>query len=252
LEGVFAMSEIRLRFARGEEVKYISHLDLMRTFERSLRRANLPVSYSKGFNPHPQMVFGLPLAVGVTSGAEYGDFELDKDIPIEEFIIGLNKHLPKGLMVLDASIKKSQGNIMASIAAAAYWIDIHTKTSIDEKKLVEVKNKFLEQEEINVKKEGKKGTKDLNIRPMIIRLEVRKDVLTNPDGDKMPISLAALLNAGSKANLKPELLVTAFCAFSGIELRYANIHRTALYIEKGGKLIEPLDFEKYKVIDDDK
>lgn len=246
------MSEIRLRFSRGEEVKYISHLDLMRTFERSLRRANLPLAYSKGFNPHPSMVFGLPLAVGVTSGAEYGDFELVQDMPIDEFVKRLNESLPNGIVVLDACPKKSQGNIMATIAAAAYWIDIYTNTPFNEKDLIELKNKFLDLEEIIVKKEGKKGAKDIDIKPMIIRLEVRKSILADSDSIERPISLAALLNAGSKANLKPELLVAAFCNFSGIELRYANIHRTALYVEKGGRLLEPLDVEKYKVIDDGK
>ena len=70
------MIRLRVKFTRGEEVKYISHLDMLKVFERALRRANIPIAYNKGFNPRPQIVFGLPLSVGVTSESEYADLEI--------------------------------------------------------------------------------------------------------------------------------------------------------------------------------
>src|SRR5690242_15350351 len=76
---VMTLANIRTKFRRSDEVKFISHLDLMKVFERAIRRARLPIAYSQGFNPHPGMVFGLPLSVGVTSDAEYGDFEITDD-----------------------------------------------------------------------------------------------------------------------------------------------------------------------------
>ena len=88
------MVNLRVKFIRGEEIKFISHLDLMRVFERALRRSEIPVAYSKGFNPHPQMVFGLPLSVGVTSQCEYADFKIEDNIEPNEFIQRLNDNLP--------------------------------------------------------------------------------------------------------------------------------------------------------------
>jgi radical SAM-linked protein len=77
---VFALYSIRVKFERSQEVKFISHLDMMKAFERALRRAGLPIGYSKGFNPHPLMVFGLPLSVGMTSQAG-GFYEGDEQSP---------------------------------------------------------------------------------------------------------------------------------------------------------------------------
>ena len=71
LEEVYAMNKIRARFRRGEELKYLGHLDLMRLFERAIRRARLPIEHTTGFNQHPKIVFGLPLGVGVISEADY-------------------------------------------------------------------------------------------------------------------------------------------------------------------------------------
>lgn len=70
------LSRIRIKYIKGEQVKYISHLDILRTLNRVLKRAELPVAYSQGYNPHPLVSFGLPLSVGVTSEAEYADIDL--------------------------------------------------------------------------------------------------------------------------------------------------------------------------------
>ena len=64
------MQRLRIRFSRGEEIKYISHLDIMRMWERVLRRAELPLAYSEGFSHHPRISLAVPLAIGVTSDAE--------------------------------------------------------------------------------------------------------------------------------------------------------------------------------------
>jgi radical SAM-linked protein len=127
------MNSIRVRFVRGNEVKFISHLDLMKVFERALRRSRLPIAYSQGFNPHPQMVFGLPLSVGVTSSCEYADFELSYELAAEDFTARLNMQLPKGLHITRAGQIGTKNNIMKSVAAAAYNVltDAGNDISID-------------------------------------------------------------------------------------------------------------------------
>lgn len=87
----------RLRFGRGEELKFLSHLDLMRLWERLLRRAAVPLSYSQGFSPHPQLSLALPLPVGVTSGAELLDVWLSRPLPLSHLSDGLERQSPTGL-----------------------------------------------------------------------------------------------------------------------------------------------------------
>lgn len=232
------MSAVRIRFTRGHEVKFISHLDLMKVFERALRRSDLPISYSQGFNPHPLMVFGLPLSVGVTSDAEYADFELTGDIDPDHFMHTLNKELPEGIRITNARIKYSRNNIMASVNGALYEIKLFTNENIELEGLSQKIAALLQENEILAEKEGKGGIKKINIRPMIKKLDLAST-------DKIPagyeefvsaFTLKALLSAGSASNLKPELLVKAIGEKTGTDFETAIIHRRELYVEYEGSL----------------
>ncbi len=164
---------IRIKFLRGDAEKYIGHLDLMRFFHRALKRAGLPIAYSKGFNPHPHMVFGLPLGVGITSQAEYADFELDKDLNLKYFIDALNNELTPGFRILDAKAKLSLKNIMASVNLASYDVLVAIKEDLEIDKTFEWVNIFLSQESIIIEKESAKNkkTKKIDIREKIYKLE---------------------------------------------------------------------------------
>ncbi len=232
------MVNIRVKFKRGEEVKFISHLDLMKVFERAIRRARLPIAYSQGFNPHPGMVFGLPLSVGVTSDAEYGDFEItDDSLPINDFIERLNAQLPAGLEVMAAKPRESKQNIMATIAASEYVVVVGTEFECDEKSLENSIKRYLSQKEIVVKKKTKSGIKDTDIRSMIYDL----DFELQPLGDFNIIKLSMLVSAGSKANLKPELLVDSFFEMLGESFEIDRIHRSKLFVKAGEELLDPMD-----------
>jgi len=86
-----------LKYSLEEEGCFLSHLDLMRLMERAFRRANLPLAFSEGFNPHPRVSFASALAVGVTSEGEYLDVQLRENIPIQEVQKRLNMALPSGI-----------------------------------------------------------------------------------------------------------------------------------------------------------
>ena len=88
--------DIRVRFSKYGPIKYVGHLDLMRYFQKALRRSNLSVSFSKGFSPHPIMSFASPLGVGITSEGEYMDFSLDENITPEEIKDALNEQMADG------------------------------------------------------------------------------------------------------------------------------------------------------------
>jgi radical SAM-linked protein len=265
LEGVFALSDLRIKFIRGEEVKFISHLDLMKVFERAARRVNIPIAFSQGFNPHAHLIFGLPLSVGVTSQAEYADIELTEIIEPESFVTRLNHELPKGLIIVEAKDRQAKVNIMASIGAAIYEILISVPEDLEIIDFQEDIASFLAKEEIIVKKEGKKGIRELDIKTMILQIKLKdmKKEFNNSEVDtylqnyikaqtdisllpptyslKNIFCITALLSAGSVANLKPELLFAAIKEFTQKDVRLIKIHRSGLLVSQGGSLINPLD-----------
>ncbi|MCX5997601.1 MAG: TIGR03936 family radical SAM-associated protein [Chloroflexi bacterium] len=95
------MHRLRLKFGRGEQLKFLSHLDLMRLWERSLRRAGIELSYSEGFSPHPRISLAAPLAVGVTSVAELMDIFLEGRITAGLFVEKVGAQLPGGLDIIE-------------------------------------------------------------------------------------------------------------------------------------------------------
>ena len=98
------MQKIRVKYRKGEEVKFISHRDLMRAFQRALRRAGLPVAYSQGFNPHMKISWGNALKVGAVSDSEFAEIQFDGWVKPNELKEVLNHHLPGGLEILEANL----------------------------------------------------------------------------------------------------------------------------------------------------
>ena len=98
MEQGFVLRIIRIKFKKDSTVRFISHLDMMKAFQRAVRRAGLDAEYSHGFNPQMQMVFGAPLSLGFTSEAEYADFSFTRDYEPAEVKSKLNDTLPEGLL----------------------------------------------------------------------------------------------------------------------------------------------------------
>ena len=159
-----------IKFTKEANIKFISHLDLMRTLQRVIRRANLPMEYSKGFNPHMAMSIAQPLSVGVYSDAEYMDIVLVEELDEKEIIEKLNAKTASGIKFLEARKvitkegEKKLPQAMALIDAARFTV----KMLCEDSKVVEEKLKTLEEnkEWITIKK-SKKGEKEVNLRTMI-------------------------------------------------------------------------------------
>lgn len=233
------MISIRLKFTKGNEVKYISHLDLMRVFQRAIRRTGIPISYSGGFNPHQEISFGAPLSLGVTSDAEYVDFKLAEPMEIGEISKRLNNSLPDGIRILKGiKLGENHKSAMSVVTHARYNIRMSIE-NIDSEALKKSIEAFALQEHIKVMKEQpKKGfeLKEIDIKSMIVGMR-----LFESSGDIHIID--CLLLSGSKANLKPELLIVAFKEFTGYNINRIRINRKEVYAEKNGKLLDLLEYE---------
>ncbi|MBC7261405.1 MAG: DUF2344 domain-containing protein, partial [Chloroflexi bacterium] len=122
------MQRLRITFGKGEEIKYISHLDLMRAWERALRRARIPLAYSQGFNPRPRLFFASALPVGFTSRAEMLDVVLQQRMGLREFASRVREQLPAGLELKSlAEVPVALPALSAQVVAAGYEVVVESQ-----------------------------------------------------------------------------------------------------------------------------
>ncbi|MGA9049213.1 MAG: TIGR03936 family radical SAM-associated protein [Dehalococcoidia bacterium] len=127
------MLRLRLKFGRGEQLKYLSHLDLMRLWERALRRAGLPAAYSEGFSPHPRISLASPLAVGVTSRAELMDVFLNRMASTELFMQKVVPQLPQGIEILDVfAVNIDAPSLQSRLRQAEYLVELETDKNAEQ------------------------------------------------------------------------------------------------------------------------
>ncbi|MFY9494441.1 MAG: TIGR03936 family radical SAM-associated protein [Limnochordia bacterium] len=221
-------SIIRFRFSVGSEVRFLSHLDLLRTLERALRRTGLPIAHTEGFNPRPKMSFGFALPVGVMSWAEYGDFEFNEKVSPHAFETLYNEHLPQGFRVLAAeTLPEGTPALMSVINAARYQISIPGGSAAEVKERVD----WLKQvDTFVIERQTKKGVRKVNLRPLL--LEVGP---ISPVGGGVEIT--TLSSLGKQGNLRIDELGQLL----DFPYRDAVITRTAQLIMDGEEFREPME-----------
>ena len=165
------MQKLRISFRRGAELKYISHLDMMRLWVRALRRARIPLSYSEGFSPHPKIALAAPLSVGVTGEAELMDITVEKIISPYWFKNVVNQQLPQGIEVLDVfAVAPATPSLQSQVKFAIYRVELATeKTSEDIKHEI---RRLLVQENIPWHHERDTGRREYNLRSLIDSIEI--------------------------------------------------------------------------------
>ncbi len=221
----------RLKYGRGADVRYVSHLDMLKLFDRAARRGGIPMAYSIGFNPHPKFVFGMPLPVGVTSEAEYVDVELSEPMDEGELIARFNTAFPPSVTVFEARrLPKGAENIMKSVIASEYRVTVAFK-GIGVSEGIDGMVKLLAAKDpLVVMKRTKSGTRETDIMPMIVSLkELSKEDC--PEGIGLLENEAVIkitTAAGNINNLRPELAITSLAEKCGFEAVVKSIHRLSL------------------------
>ena len=235
---------VRVKYCKNGPIKYISHLNLAQVFTRTLRRANIPVVISNGFNPRFRISFGPPLPLGISSTSEYLDIRLKEEIKVEELTERLNLVLPQGLKILQAkTIPSSADSLVKVIDRASYVITLKIKEKLlnsaaknqeDElrklKQEIEKNNKrFLNLDEINVEKQTKNGVKRVDIKPSILDIKVH-----NFKSSILKLSLE--IRIGQQGNLNPRYVAKAWISNFAISFDIIQICRDGLYA-KGEEVI---------------
>lgn len=187
-----------VKYEKTEPARFISHLDLLRALDRAIRRADIPIAYSQGFNPHPKLSFATPLSVGIISHGDYLELELTEELSPESIINRMNATLPQGIQFLESKmIEKRVPTLGALVEATSYKVEVFNfnKDMLDSK----ITN-LLGQKQILVERKSKKGMKTVDILPLIRSLKFEQDgtltmlLTTNSTGNAKPKEVLALLD----------------------------------------------------------
>ena len=209
-------------------MKFIGHLDIMRYFQKVMRRADVDIRYSEGFSPHQIMSFAAPLGVGLESRGEYVDIEVLSTDSSKEMLRRINENMVEGMEALSyRALPDDAGNAMSLVAAADY--EVRFREGYEPEDLDAFFAgipEFLKKEEILFLKKTKKGEKEINIRPQIYQMEARPD-------HKIFLQIAT----GSAANLKPDAVLRAYAKSRGETLgEFAlMVTRLEVYADKGNE-----------------
>ena len=212
------MREVRLRFSKTGRLKYISHLDINRAMSRALKRAQIPLWYTEGFNPHPYMSFSLPLSLGVESLCESVDLRIIGDITNDEIKNRLNNVLPQDIKIVDV-YDDFRDNSEIVYSDYVYKFEFKDNEAAFEK----IKN-VLSSDEIIALKKGKQGRKrvmkETNIKSFIDKysISIRNDVIV----------LNIRLLAGPEKNLNPSLLFDTIIRLIDMDFEWKSRGRISL------------------------
>lgn len=226
--------KVRIKYTKSGHLKFIGHLDVMRYFQKAVKRAGLDIAYSQGFSPHQLMSFAAPLALGVTSEGEYFDAEFNSLISSEEFVRRFNEQMVEGMRVNDVVLLPDNAkNSMSIVAASDYVITLMPEIPQEMKRqILEKAVVLLDKESVEILKKTKKSEKVEDIRPGIQKISLTED------------GIYMMLATGSEYNLKPELVIQAICNEVGYEYKKFDyrIHRIETYMKnEEGKLVSLLE-----------
>lgn len=224
-----------IKFTKESNIKFISHLDLMRTIQKVVRRAELPAKYSQGFNPHMALSIAQPLSVGVYSTGEYMDLILTEEVNEQEIIDRLNETSASGIRFISATRipetkpnEKKMPQAMALIDACRYTVKI-SYLNVDG--LEEEIKSLLEEKEWNSVKKSKKGEKEVNLKEFIFEFKY-----WIKDND---LILNILIKSGSREHLAADVLVNFIKEkISNANMdAFVDIKREEMYLIKNEKFI---------------
>ena len=233
--------KLRMQITKDRDIRFISHLEYVRTIERAIRRAKLPAAYSEGFNPHLKFSLASALGVGVVSYTEFVEIELAEPMEVELAAKALDKALPRGIRVLAAdAVANNTAALMAEAAGASYVVTMPLAEDISE-----AVASYNEAEELLFKKAApkrKEKFKEIDVKFYIPKIAVeQKDGKTSfafeckitPTGSMKAVDLLNALNEAYALNLPVEM---------------ADIERHTLYkVNKYGKKLPMLSRDAFKM-----
>ncbi len=199
--------KVRIKFSKQGAAKFIGHLDVMRYFQKVMRRADISIRYSGGFSPHQIMSFAAPLGVGITSLGEYLDIEVEDTEPLHTMKERMNRTMAEGFHVESIThLPDSAEPAMSLVAAARYYLTFRPGYEPEDPKgWMKELEEFYHQDSIRITKKTKKGQKELDLASLVYELTAQEE------------GVSMVISTGSQENIKPELVLDAFYQSKGME-----------------------------------
>ncbi len=228
---------VRVKYCKDGPIKYISHLNLAQVFTRALRRANIPVVISGGFNPRFKISFGPPLPLGISSTSEYLDIKLKEESKAGQLAERLNRVLPQGLEILRVKIIPSSADSLVKIIdRASYIINLklkeellnsgvknqEDKSHVFKKEIEKNVKRFVSLEKIIVEKQTKNGIKMVDIKPSILDIKIKQF-------QNQILEFSLDLKIGQQGNLNPRYVAGAWISYFANDFDILQIRRDGLY-----------------------
>ncbi len=216
-----SMQRLRIRFFRDEELKFISHLDIMRLWQRAFNRAGIPVAYSEGFNPHPRISLAAPLAVGVTSEAELMDIVVARQVSPHWFTATMNQALPPGIRISQVySMLLEMPSLQSQVSYAEYRVEVDTEKG--QQDVETALAGLLALEHLPWQHQRDTGMRNYDLRALI-------DDLWFEDRLEGYVVIGMRLRCDSSGSGRPEQVAAAL----GFPGHPRSIHRTRLILRTG-------------------
>ncbi|MCI0494528.1 TIGR03960 family B12-binding radical SAM protein [candidate division KSB1 bacterium] len=224
-----AIRAFRVRYEKREPIRFTSHLDLIRIFERAFRRANIKLAFSQGFHPHPKIAYGPPLTVGFTSDAEYMDVHYMRDSE-QDIKTSLNRNLPEGLRILEIRSFYGKHQSLASIINRAEY-DVILSKPFDQSYLNTRIREFFEREQLVIERQRTDGLHQIDIRPFVASISV----------DEQNGSLHFSLNIIKGSTARIQEILGELLSLTDDEVALCRIHRSNLLIQYGDVKATPME-----------
>lgn len=234
--------KIRIKFRKWGVMKFIGHLDMMRYFQKAIRRSEINICYSEGFSPHQIMSFAAPLGVGITSDGEYLDIEVHSTKSTAETLSIMNQTMVEGVEVTGyVKLPDNAKTAMSIVAAADYTLSYkegyESPLSVEQWQKA-VNEHFKEAESFSIIKKTKKSEREVDLKPLVYAFEVKESADQKPE-------FFLKVSTGSVDNIKPELVLSSLYEKLGLEYNEnaIQIHRMEVYAqsEEAGEFISLLD-----------
>lgn len=213
------MKSVRIVFSKTGRAKYVSHLDLVRAMTRAVRRADIPLWYTEGYNRHPYLTFAAPLSLGYEGLRETMDIRMADDFPFDELVKRLNAVLPEGLLAVSAADVVAKAG---DLAAAEYRLTVYLPESV-------IRNALSSSELLVEKRTKKKVMKTIDVLPYF------KNAVIESVGENCTLVTVSLPSGGAE-NINPGLFVAALQRIAGDDIE-VEVLRLRLLLADGSEFL---------------
>ena len=246
------VQRIRLRYAKRDRLRFTSHRDFARAFERALRRANVPIAYSAGFSPHPKVSYVGAAPTGVASEAEYLEIGLAEPVDAEQLRAALDRALPPGLDITEAVVA-SGGSLPDRIEASAWEIVL---PGVEPDRVRSALEALFATEKVEVERRTKTGTRTLDVRSAVISAEVRGAVEPGQGGSGVstaaadsPCAIMGCVIRHLTPAVRPDDFLTGLRHVADLDLAEFPVSPRATRLAQGaltaeGRIVDPLDADR--------